>query len=370
MQCSVKWFLLIVSCSLCWMANGKGQDEQDDSAWMNAPTRRAISKGLAFIASQQTLGATDSGDARNDDGSFGEQHYGVAVTSFACLALMADGNTPGRGLYGLQVTKGIKFLLRCVEKNGYISRHGDESRMHGHGYATLCLAEVYGTQNQLSKEVREKLKIAIKRILESQTPDGGWGYEWNSQEHEGSVTVVQLQALRACRNVGLHVPKRSIDNAIDYIRRSANPDGSFKYRLGMAGSRQSFPLSAAGVSSLNATGEYDSREIQKGLEFMMEYLPPQGKTDRYYQAFYYYGQFYAAQAMYHAPSTYWEKWFPAMRDDLLRRQDSRTGSWGRVGLGANREPPQGSSKEREVYATSIATLVLQVPYNYLPIFQK
>jgi hypothetical protein len=226
------------------------------------------------------------------------------------------------------------------------------------------------TKPSEAKKLRDMLKKAVQRILDSQTPDGGWGYEPTSTEHEGSVTVVQLQALRASRNVGVRVPKRSIDQAIEYIRRSANPDGSFKYRLGMNGSRSSFPLSAAGVSSLNATGEYESKEIQNGLRFMMDYLPPQGKTDRFYQAFYYYGQFYAAQAMYHAPSSYWEKWFPAMRDELLHRQDRLTGAWGRSGLGANREPPQGSTKEREVYATAIATLILQIPYNYLPIFQK
>jgi hypothetical protein len=130
----------------------------------------------------------------------------------------------------------------------------------------------------------------------------------------------------------------------------------------MSGRTPSFPLAAAGVSSLNATGEYESQEVKNGLEFMMQYIPPWGKQDQYYRAFYYYGQFYAAQAMYHAPSSYGERWYPAACEDLLRKQDT-SGAWGRIGN-------PGYSRFGLVYATAIATLVLQIPYNYLPIFQR
>lgn len=334
---------------------------------MDPRTSRSIQQGLEFLVSQQNNRPGD------DAGSFGDGKYNIAITSFACMALMANGSIPKRGRYGVQVAQGLEFILRCVEKSGYICRGGDFSRMHGHGFATLFLAEAYGMSPTSSDNDihREKLEKAVECILHSQTKDGGWGYLPDPEDpHEGSITVCQLQALRSARNVGISVPKHCIDRAVEYIRRSANPDGSFKYRLGMSGGGTRFPLSAAGVSSLNATGEYDSKEIQNGLNFMMDYLPPHGKTDGFHQAFYYYGQFYAAQAMYHAPVIYWQRWHPAIRDELLRKQDSLTGAWGKTFLGANQEPPYGTARDRATYATAIAVLILQIPYNYLPIFQK
>ena len=336
-----------------------------DDVFITPQVHTAVARGLDYLIRHQNL----SSSVAEDHGSFTDRagrKYSIATTSFACLSLLANGNLPNRGRYGGNLAYGLEFLLRCVNPNGYVSRLGDDSRMHGHGFAVLVLAEIYGmSPNRKDAQIIfKKLKKATELILQSQTPDGGWGYLPTDNFHEGSMTVCQLQALRASRNVGIRVPKKNIKLAIEYLRKSANPDGTFKYRLGMNTQRQSFPLTAAGVSSLNATGEYESKEVKRGLNFMMQYLPPWGKQDRYYRAFYYYGQFYAAQAMYHAhqPEKHWNRWYPAVRDDLLKKQDAG-GAWGK-------STSRGYSRFGSVYATSIATLILQIPYNYLPIFQK
>ena len=319
-------------------------------------TKKAIQNGLDYLINHQNT------DLESDNfGSFGdyrgERKYRIATTSFACLSLIANGSTPYRGKYGKNLAYGLDFILKCVNKNGYITRKGDICRMHGHGFALLFLAQVYGTMpnTKESKQTRDKIKKAIKLVLESQTKEGGWGYLPNSLNHEGSITVCQLQALRACRNVGFKISKKNIDRALGYLRRSSNHDGSFKYRLGMSRSYPSYPLTAAGVSSLNATGEYDSPEIRKGLKFMVETLSNKTNKNEYYRAFYYYGQFYAAQSLYHAPVEYWNKWYPVICNELLNKQVQK-GVW--------------RSKFGSVYATAISTLILQVPFNYLPIFQK
>jgi hypothetical protein len=319
-------------------------------------TEQIIKKGLDFIAQHQYKEGY-FGDDYERDGRFC-----VAITSFSCLALMASGSLPNEGPYGENISKGLEFILQCAERNriGYITTQGDNSRMHGHCFATLFLAQVYGAcpDPKLAERVRKQLKNAVSCILKSQTVDGGWGYFPGDDFHEGSITVCALQGLRSARDVGIHVPKTAIDHAVEYLKKSANADGGFKYRLGMDAGRKSFPLTAAGVSSLNATGEYEMKEITNGLKFMMDYLPPNGKKDLLYQTYYYYGHFYAAQAMYHAPSGYWEKWFPAVKKDLLNKQNN--GKWG-FGM----ENYFGT-----VYATANATLILQIPYGYLPLFQK
>ena len=70
---------------------------------------------------------------------------------------------------------------------------------------------------------------------------------------------------------------------------------------------------------------------------------------------YFYGHYYAVQAMYTAGGKYWAEWFPYIRDELIARQRP-DGSWFDQVCGH--------------YATAMACLVLETPNNYLPIFQK
>ena len=70
---------------------------------------------------------------------------------------------------------------------------------------------------------------------------------------------------------------------------------------------------------------------------------------------YYYGHYYASQAMFFAGDEYWPKWFPWVRKQLIEKQDA-TGKW--------------KSQHGDAYATAMALLILQVPNRLLPIFQK
>jgi len=73
---------------------------------------------------------------------------------------------------------------------------------------------------------------------------------------------------------------------------------------------------------------------------------------------YYYGQYYAAQAMWTAGGDYWKEWFPAAREELLSRiRFQANGVW---------VDPQTCTD----YATAMACIILQIPNNYLPIMQK
>jgi hypothetical protein len=70
---------------------------------------------------------------------------------------------------------------------------------------------------------------------------------------------------------------------------------------------------------------------------------------------YFYGHYYAVQAMWTAGGNYWKEWYPAIRDELLSRQN-----------------PDGSWLDQicSHYGTAMACIILQVPNNYLPILQK
>ena len=87
--------------------------------------------------------------------------------------------------------------------------------MYGHGFATMFLASCYGEEQD--REKREKMKDiltrAVKYIAAAQSTQGGYFYTSRVDGHdqdEGSVTVTQIQALRACKNAGIPVPKETL----------------------------------------------------------------------------------------------------------------------------------------------------------------
>ena len=152
------------------------------------------------------------------------------------------GSTPDRGPYGEQVSRVTDFLLSNTDESGFISVDGAASHgpMYGHGFATLFLAEVYGMSPR--DDLRDKLSRAIDLIVRTQNDEGGWRYQPRRADADLSVTICQVMALRAARNAGLRVPNETVDKCVEYVRKSQNPDGGFRYMLPMG--RQ--PVSALG----------------------------------------------------------------------------------------------------------------------------
>lgn len=294
----------------------------------------------------------------------------VGVTGLAVMAFLACGELPGRGKHGDTVNRAVNYLLTCTEENGYIAANG--TRMYSHAFATLALAEVYGMTTRST--VREALQRSVNLISDSQNQEGGWRYKPFAPDSDMSLTVCQVMALRAARNSGLFVPHNVIDKAVAYVRKSARQPGEenysprwrrwrdeefhggvFKYQLSRR-SRSSFALTAAGVTTLYGAGVYDDPLIERGLDYMSEHF--EAYSSNYDEHFLlYYGNYYAVQAFYQAGKERWERYFTAMREFLLNRQAAE-GSWEcRVGPG-------------KTFATAVATLILAIPFQYLPIFQR
>ncbi|GAB4145876.1 MAG: terpene cyclase/mutase family protein [Planctomycetaceae bacterium] len=326
---------------------------------VTAETTQTIQRGLAELASRQ-----------REDGSFGSGRYrgSVAVTALSGMAFLAGGHTPGRGKYGAVVTNAVKFLLSRTQPGGFIVDDTDQPHrpMYGHGFATTFLAEVYGMtgRRDLKKSLREKLKKAVNLIISSQRTfqvnvngvdvrGGGWRYHPSDKDADLSVTVCQVMALRAARNCGIAVPKKVITLSVAYVKACQNRDGGFRYQTIMQ-SDSIFPRSAAGVVALYSAGIYQGREIDRALKYLMRYLPRKNLALR--SGHYFYGHYYAVQAMYQAGGNHWKDWYPAIRDELLASQRNN-GSW--------RDP-----EVCDEYGTAMACLVLQTPLNYLPIFQR
>jgi len=311
---------------------------------MTKETDKAITEGLAWLARTQ-----------NADGSFGTGTYrgNIAVTSLAGLAFMSSGSSPGRGPYGAQIDKALAYVMDNTSPSGFIavaasSTHGP---MYSHGFGTLFLAEAYGMTHR--PEIREKLQKAVRLIVDSQNIEGGWRYQPRRLDADLSVTICQINALRAARNAGLFVPKQTVDACIHYVKQAQNHDGGFRYQL-QGGTTSEFPRSAAGVVALQSAGEYDSKEVRDGIAYLRQFGPGLRPTRR--NSHYFYGQYYAAQAMWLKGEDAWAQWYPAIRNELLIRQ-STTGYW-------------IDNTVCNEYGTAMALIILQIPNNFLPIFQR
>jgi len=317
--------------------------EQTAVRLMTPAVDLAVERGLDFLASRQ-----------HNDGSFGAGSYrgNVAVCALAGMAFMAGGSTPGRGPYGDRVDRCVDYLLANTQGSGFINHPPSASHgpMYGHGFAALFLAECYGASRR--PELREALRKAVLLIVNTQNDEGGWRYRPQRLDADISVTICQVMALRAARNAGLHVPRETIDRCIDYVKKSQNPDGGFMYMLSQGG-ESDFPRSAAGVVALYSAGVYEGPEIGGGIQYLLNFTPERGVVRR--ETYYFYGHYYAVQAMWHRGGEAWARWYPAVRDEMLARQ-SPDGSW--------RSPISND------YATAMCCIVLQVPNNFLPIFQR
>jgi hypothetical protein len=238
------------------------------------------------------------------------------------------------------------------------------------------LAEVYGMTNR--EDVKAALQKAVDFIVKSQNAAGGWRYEPYSNESDMSIVVCQVIALRAARNIGIRVPKSTVERAARYVVDSsilsnnqnefgmgygaASEIGTFRYQKEVH-SRTSFPLTAAGVTALHGLGIYSDDLIKKGLDYLSKNLgsfdrePAPGYPVEKGHYYFWYGHYYGVQAMYTAGSPYWEPYFEELRSTLLSIQRP-DGSWpNEVGPGP-------------AFGTAVGVLILEIPYRFLPIFQR
>ncbi|MBK9383621.1 MAG: terpene cyclase/mutase family protein [Planctomycetes bacterium] len=356
---------------------------------------KAVERGLRYLAQHQdpATGAwlSDVGYKLNNSYNIvavNKPHVGV--TALALMAFLAGGHVPGRGEYGELVLRGLEWMLQQVasgesaeEEDGFITAH--KSRMYSHAFATLFLAEVYGMHAQGGEELRDRLRAALEKAVRftysTQNDEGGWRYHPLAPDSDMSITVCQIMALRAASNAGIAVPQAKIEKAKHYVSLSAvrgdermswgmggrgSTRGGFRYQL-QPSSRVSFPLTAAGVTTLYGAGVYDHHDplIEAGIGYLSEnhksFTAQQGISVgglRKGHYFFYYGHYYAVQAMYVYGGAEWEEYFEHTRRALLDMQSASDGSWpNNVGPGP-------------CFSTAVGTLILEIPFGYLPIFQK
>ncbi len=311
----------------------------------------AVRRGLDYLATTQ---ADDGSWRNNDDGT----HYPVSMTALAGMAFLAHGNTTTRGQYADNVKKAVRYIMRNARPDGLISSSNEFGgrSMYGHGFSMLFLACAYGMETD--QRTRERMRAIIEKGIEmtsrAQSPLGGWTYTPGAGD-EGSVTVTQMQALRAASNAGFTVPQSTVDKAVKYLEMCKATEGGIRYSYASGGGSR-LAISAAAITCLYSAGEYDSPLAETCLKYVFERMDAQRNQWSKGGGHDYYTHLYAAEAFYQAGDEYWDRYFPSAQKQLVGLQQ-KDGSWTGDGIGTT-------------YGTALACVILQLPYKYLPIYQR
>ncbi|MCA9077090.1 MAG: terpene cyclase/mutase family protein [Planctomycetaceae bacterium] len=316
---------------------------------MTVDCLKATQKGLDHITKLQS---PDGSFVSSEDGAA----YPVAMTALAGLAYLAGGNTTTRGPHAEQVRKCLSFILGSAGDDGLLAAGQENGRpMYGHGFGLLFLATVYGMETD--ERTRERIGRAVDKAVDltasSQSVRGGWYYTPGSGYDEGSVTVTQLQGLRAAHEAGFTVPKGTMEGAVHYLEICRTPDGGIRYSFDSGGDTR-LPITAAAICCLYSAGEYESTLADECLEYTYnQFKVGGGQFTSGHDSYLY---LYATQAFYQAGDEYWDEYFPSVRDTLVKKQNG-DGSWPGNWAG-------------NVYGTCLNCIVLQIPFKYLPIYQR
>ncbi len=248
--------------SFAWASGSRNDPETDSTAhallalslavqradeWLRSRIRRALQKGMAYLLSRQSKRGGFS-VWENTWVKIGPGSHGAIKM---CLFDVAHADLTARVLSALAelglteehetVRKGLRFLLDMQCRNGAWWCHWWAGYLSGTGYVLEALGRLglrYGAgpsrQGKLLAEAYNAMTRAIAFFLRHQNPDGGWGEtvkadfdmkEAGSGESSPLHTAFVLLNLLAC---GYPVDAREIQRGYEYLLGAMTPDGRWE----------------------------------------------------------------------------------------------------------------------------------------------
>ena len=276
------------------------------------------------------------------------------MTGMALLCYLGHCELQDSPTFGPTVQKAIDFITSTPPEPETIGQKGSYS----HPIRTYALCEAF-TMTKIPK-LKEYAKRAAEIVVKGQNESGGWAYDYGKgpvAHTDLSVTGWNIQALKAAALTGISIDglDEAMDKAIAYVKRCQDKAGKFAYKEGTNGKGS---LTGAGVLCLQIWKNAKSEEATKGLDWIIANQSLDWKAVNVYEWYYH------AQACFQATGVsggakYWRAWNKEFQQVVCGAQAS-DGHW-----------PHGKHYhgDTEIYRTTMAILMLEVYYRYMPTTQ-
>lgn len=309
--------------------------------------REMYDRGMQYLISSQA-----------EDGSWQDGQRGPGTTGLAMMVFLASGEDPNFGVYALPIRRALRSMVRA--QNATTGYMGDS--MYHHGFATLALAEAYGSVDETDlwetgtpaagkeRSIGAALELAVRCSVTSQStnPHRAWRYSPSARDADTSVSGAVLMGLLAARNAGIEVPDKSIDDAIKYFTTMTGDTGSVGYSGGLGGMGQSLPRSSIACLVYAIAKRKDLKQYEATKLYLSKSLDEQSHYMEY-------ARYYQAQALFQADLPTWEKWNRSLIRQLKASQAEDGSFSGQFGKST---------------ATSLNLLALALNYRFLPIYER
>lgn len=290
----------------------------------------------------------------------GSQKADAAATGLALLPLLAAGHRHDRSsTYQKAVSGGLYWLVTHQKPDGDLSA-GSPQRMYSHGLAAIALCEAYAMSADSRLRTPAQRAVDFIQICQHRRT-GGWRYQ-PGDEGDTSVFGWQLMALKSAEMGALEVRPETWKLARYWLRRveSEKGRGTFSYT----------PSPAPPTPSMTAVGllccQYlnmprDNPTMVAGAAYLVGNQPDARQRSLYYW-------YYATQVLHNLMGRPWDDWNRRMRRILVEsqvREGCAAGSWDPL------RPTRDALGEPggRLCVTSLSTLILEVYYRHLPLYQ-
>jgi hypothetical protein len=284
-------------------------------------------------------------------GKAAKQYSVAGPTALAMLPFLGRGYTHRDGPYKKQ----MEFALNAIATKVVLGKGNAGEGSYVQGLVGICLSESYA----MTKDPRlaAPAQLALAYVSASQDPaGGGWGYGFR-KPGDTSILGWNLMALKSGYLAQLKIDPLSVKSASRFLDSVQTDEGS-AYGYNTPGNRLS--LNAAGLLCRMYLGwKKDNPALKRGADRLAAAGP---NSNLYYD-------YYAAQVLHHLDHKGWPAWNEKMRDLLVKSQAKtghEAGSWFDKVNGEG----HGSEQAGRIYCTSLATMILEVYYRHLPIYQS
>ena len=325
----------------------------------NEQSEAAVAAALKWIAAVQVddggwnfdhrLGSPNPARMSDHPGNLTEARNGA--TAMALLPFLGAGQTHVEGTYKSNVKGGLAFLMTKMKRDGGLNEGGGS--LYSHGLAAIVLSEAFGMTKD--RALQAPAQASLNFIAYAQDPiGGGWRYQ-PRQPGDTSVVGWMLMALKSGHMAYLQVHPNTIRGAIKFLD-SVQMDSGAYYGYTSPAKRPS-TTSIGLLCRMYLGWNQENQALVDGVKYLAATGP--SNTDMYYN-------YYATQVMRQYEGEYWDAWNKRMRDHLVNSQvkdGPAKGSWYFAG-------GHGAERGGRLYNTSLATMILEVYYRHLPIYQK